>query len=587
MSSNMRIESARRKWAALSERPFVHLVRLFLGRIFYGNGDAGEGELPFGAGVLLALLPLPGGFYAVFLFEKYSSLLEWMRGEQIREPLTAAMPEEYFFIVLSVVVTGLVSVWRWDSIFPDRRDHANLVPLPLRTGAIFLSNLIAVLLLAAILAIDVNLASAFLFPLALGASVNSFGFFVHFLGVHALVVIMASVYSFFAVLLTIGLLMAMLPYPLFRRFSLYLRAAIIAGLVATPATSFAVPTALDRWPNTVVHLLPPVWFLGLSQRLGHVASPQLAALARTALIASAITLVASVIIYAISYGRFFARIPEVANDAGRTRPEGFSWIYKLLDRTVLTSPFDRGGYRFVVKTLLRSEPHTLTLGGFCALGFVLAAQFLVSAFNGRHSGAGTVLSPELLALPLILSYCTLVGIRLAFEVPIELRANWIFQFNIDKTNGDAASLATKMMLSFVLPWVFAIVLPLSVCLYGLGAGLLESFVVTTWSFLLARALVLRFRKLAFTCAFPPFRESAVVLAISYVLGFFVFVVLTANLEYWALFSPARAAVLITIAGICWYVLFRLRKEVQDADKRLIFDEGSPTGYELLDLARGS
>jgi hypothetical protein len=318
-----------------------------------------------------------------------------------------------------------------------------------------------------------------------------------------------------------------------------------------------------------------------------VASPQLAALARIALIAPAITLVAAIFIYTISYGRFFVRIPEVANDAGQTRREGFSWIYKLLDRTVLTSPFDRGGYRFVVKTLLRSEPHTLTLGGFWALGFVVASQFLASAFHSRHSDAGTVLSPELLAIPLILSYCTLVGIRLAFEVPIELRANWIFQFNVDKDNGDAAALASKVMLSFVLPWVFGIVLPLSVCLYGLKTGLLEAFVVTAWSFLLARALLLRFRKLGFTCGYPPFRESAVVLAISYVLGFFVFVVLTANLEYWALFSPARAAVLIAIAGICWYVLVRLRKEVPDVDKRLIFDEGSPTGYELLDLARGS
>jgi hypothetical protein len=318
-----------------------------------------------------------------------------------------------------------------------------------------------------------------------------------------------------------------------------------------------------------------------------VASPQFAALARTAWIASTITLVASIFIYAISYRRFFVRIPEVVHNAGQTRPGGFSWIYNLLDRTVLTSPFDRGGYRFVVKTLFRSEPHTLTLGGFWALGLVVASQFLVSWFNSRHSGAATVLSPELLAIPLILSYCTLVGIRLAFEVPIELRANWIFQFHVDKNNGDAASLASKVMLSFILPWVFGIVLPLSAYLYGLGAGLLEAFVVTSWSFLLARVLVLRFRKLAFTCAYPPFRESAVVLGIFYVLGFFIFVVLTAHLEYWALFGPARAAVLIGLAGGVWYVLFRLRREVPDVDKRLIFEESPPTGYELLDLARGS
>lgn len=112
MGSNMWIGSAHRKWAALSERPFGRLVDLFLGRMLSGNSDSGEDQLTFGAGLLLALLPLPGGFYAVFLFEKYSTLLAWMRGEHMREPLTAAMPEEYFFIVLSMVVTGLVAVWR-------------------------------------------------------------------------------------------------------------------------------------------------------------------------------------------------------------------------------------------------------------------------------------------------------------------------------------------------------------------------------------------------------------------------------------------------------------------------------------------
>ena len=57
------------------EQPFGMLVRLFAGRIFHGGGDESSGELDVGLGVVLSLLALPGGFYAMLLFEKYSTLL--------------------------------------------------------------------------------------------------------------------------------------------------------------------------------------------------------------------------------------------------------------------------------------------------------------------------------------------------------------------------------------------------------------------------------------------------------------------------------------------------------------------------------
>jgi len=116
-------------------------------------------------GLLLSLLPLPGGFYSIFLFEKYSTLLQWMQGRSDVDPLAAALSDEYFFIVFSMVVTGVVAVWRWEDIFPDRRDYANLVPLPISMRHIFFANLLAILLLTLVLALDVNVASALLFPL--------------------------------------------------------------------------------------------------------------------------------------------------------------------------------------------------------------------------------------------------------------------------------------------------------------------------------------------------------------------------------------------------------------------------------------
>jgi hypothetical protein len=575
-----------RKWDIHSQEPFFRLVRLFVGRVFHGGGDSAEGELDLSMGLVLSLLALPGGFYSAFLLEKFSTLLQWMRGQHGFDPLAAALPDEYFFIVLSMTVTGVVAVWRWDSIYPDRRDYSNLVPLPISMRNIFLANVGAILFLTIVLALDVNAVSAILFPLVVSAFQGSFSFFAQFVWVHAFVVVLASIFSFFAVFATVGLLMVTLPYAAFRRISLYLRGTIIACLVATLATSFVVPSMLEQLPGTSVRFLPPVWFLGLCQLIRGRASPPLALLGRVALLGTAIIIAVALVIYALSYRRCFVRVPETVETAkadSRARPP---WIFPILDRTILTSPFQRAGYRFAMKTLLRSERHGLVLGGFFGLGVVTASQFLFTSFSGQQIEAGSLPSSEILAVPLILSYCIILGVRFVLDIPTEMGANWVFRICLDKTKHECVPLARKFILTFVLPWLFAIVLPLYGYLWGWRVGMLQAVVVTLWSLLLTDILLLRFRKIPFTCSYPPFRDSAVVLVLFYVLGFFVFVVLTSHLEHWGLSNPILMGSLIAIVLIAWYVVSRFHQGIEEIDKELIFEENAPAPFELLDLGRG-
>jgi hypothetical protein len=566
--------------------PFMRLVRLFVGRAFHGSGDSGEGELGFSVGLVLSLLPLPGGFYSIFLLEKYSTLLQWMRGQRMSDSLAEAIPDEYFFIVLSMVVTAAVALWRWDSIFPDRRDYANLVPLPISTRNIFLANVAAILFLALVLALDVNAVSALIFPVAISASVDSFSFFAQFLVVHVVIVLLASIFSFFLVFFTIGMLMVVLPYRAFRKISLYLRSAMMGALIALLATSFVVPSLLNHTPKNLVRFLPPTWFLGLCQLLRGRASPALALLGYQALIGLAITVVGALVAYAISYYTSFKRIPETSDIISANQGTGLSWFFRLLDQTVLISKFQRGGYRFAMKTLMRSEHHGLVLGAFFGLGIVTASQFLFAAFRGKEVQAGHLPSFEILAVPLVLSYCMIVGIRLAFELPAELRANWIFRLSLDKSKHECIPLAVKIMLTFIVPWVLGILFPVYGYLWGWRVGLLQSIVVTLWSLLLGEFLLLKFRKVPFTCSYPPFRNSALVMALSYVLGFFVFVILTSKLEHWALVNPAAMVCFVVFPLTTWYVLSRLRQDIPAVDKELIFEENAGTGFELLDLKRG-
>ena len=186
-------------------------MRLFVERIFRGGGDADTEGLDLGIGLVLTMLAMPGGFVSILLFDKYGTLLQWLRGVKNVDTLLIAMPDEYFFIVLSMTVTGAAAVWRWDAIFPDRRDYANLVHLPVSSRAIFSANLMAVLFLVALVAVDVNAASCILFPMVVAAAQSQFMFFLKFAAVHAAGVVLASIFAFFAVFSVLGLLMAVLP----------------------------------------------------------------------------------------------------------------------------------------------------------------------------------------------------------------------------------------------------------------------------------------------------------------------------------------------------------------------------------------
>ena len=124
-------QSMRQGWSRFSRQPFVRLVRHCVDRVFYGGDGLDGDELDFGIGAILGLLAMPGAFISILLSDKYSSLLRFLRHETHFDVYAASLPDEYFFIVLSMVVAGAVAIWKWDKLLPDRRDYANLAPLPI------------------------------------------------------------------------------------------------------------------------------------------------------------------------------------------------------------------------------------------------------------------------------------------------------------------------------------------------------------------------------------------------------------------------------------------------------------------------
>jgi hypothetical protein len=568
----------------LLRTPFGCLLRVFLGRMFHGGGETGAEELDLGVGVLLILLAMPGLLVSLLMFEKYGSLIRYLRGEGAFDPFKAAIPDEYFFIVLSMVVTGIAALWRWDSIFLDRRDFTNLVPQPVSLRSIFFANLSAILVLAGLFTIVVNAASLLLFPVAVAGSRSSFLFFLRFAAGHAIAVLAASSFSFFAVFAIAGGLMAVMPTSLFRRISLLVRFAIGIVLLGLIASVFTVPDSLVRMSVAGaqrVAILPPISFLGVARTIwtwGRGSEPFVGFMTRSAWSALGLALCGAVVAYTLSFRRSFLRTPETAGTGPLPRLQLSSPTSLLLDKTVLRAFSLRACYRFAARTLLRSNGHLQVVLGFAALGLVASAEALSSIKGNRVVSPWLHPPVEFLSVPLILSYCLIVGIRFAFEIPADLAANWIFRMGLSPDDRQPRQVARRLLLAFSLSWLAPACFVVTLVLYGWLIALLHTAMVVVCDVLLVEVLLVHFRKIPFTCSYPAFQSNSGVILVAYLFGFFVFTGYIPEMERWALLRPATMLLLVPLFVVALLGLRAYRKQILDMDKQLIFEEPSPFSF---------
>jgi hypothetical protein len=172
-------------------------------------------------------------------------------------------------------------------------------------------------------------------------------------------------------------------------------------------------------------------------------------------------------------------------------------------------------------------------------------------------------------------------------VPAEHNANWIFRLVVRKDSMECTQLARNVMLSFVLPWCVVVVPVVYGYLWGWPVALAQAAVTIVGSLTLARVLLVGYRKLPFTCSYPPFRQSAILLVLLCALGYVVFVVFLSTLESWALSQPWYWIPLIVMMAAAWCVAWLRESNIADIDRRLLFDEGAASGFEWLDLEHRS
>ena len=142
---------------------------------------------------ILALLVMPGVLKTFGSISKYFiiALIPGVNWDQ------AILIDTYSFLVLSMILTGFITVFEWDALFPDDKDIYNLTPLPIKPRTLFFAKVITLSLFVGFTNMAINGVSTVLFPgVALSASGKPSSAGIMYTAGHGISLLLSSVFVF-------------------------------------------------------------------------------------------------------------------------------------------------------------------------------------------------------------------------------------------------------------------------------------------------------------------------------------------------------------------------------------------------------
>jgi hypothetical protein len=256
-------------------------------------------------------------------------------------------------------------------------------------------------------------------------------------------------------------------------------------------------------------------------------------------------------------------------------------IPKRLLSLLFPTAFERACADFMASVLLRSERHLMFLGGYLGVGLVLTAQTAMDSVN--HYPAGVLLNADLLAIPFLLSFFIVTGLRFVFDMPAVVTANWVFRSILEDPCPIPRRPVRKILLLSTLTWQLALLLPLTTAKFGLSIAVLHTVVVMLLSITLVEFVLARFNKIPFTCSNRPDMRALVTRILGSVFAVMIFVPVLASMETSMLLNPLRFTYGLILLVIAWYAIWRYRNEAPLTQQCITFEDAPPPAFELLKL----
>src|SRR5215470_13337788 len=134
------------------------LVRHFFSRFFDRDSISAGADAHANVVQIVAMLALPGAIVSLFTIADHPLI----RSEVARLWLRAG--DRYVFVCYSMVVMGFVMTFKWDSLFPDRRDYLILTPLPISLREFFVAKVASLCGFLGLFVVAINFFSCLMIP---------------------------------------------------------------------------------------------------------------------------------------------------------------------------------------------------------------------------------------------------------------------------------------------------------------------------------------------------------------------------------------------------------------------------------------
>lgn len=535
-----------------STRSFGVLFRHFLGGFLDNDLVAPAGDLHGPLSKAVAILALIGLLYPFKLlgtygrpFWDYASLdaLSWA--------------DKSTFVLISLVVTGLLTVVEWDALRLDRRDCLALGPLPIRARTILSAKLAALGTFLLALSVPLTLLGGLTFPIIMHAGWRSgVRLAAATMAGHLVATLAAAWFAFFTLLAVQSLLQCVPGRSVARRAAAAIQLIATLGLVVALlllpfiASSTA---ALKQASNGAGGFAPHLWFVGMYQVIAGQGDADWARLASRGWLALLLSALAGTGASLLAYRRALGSTLEHAATAGGGASPLVS-LTGLAARLLARDATARGFFSFSMLTMLRSPWHRLLLAVSAGVALALAAVTLDAATR-TADGLGRVpmRASHALAMQWVVLVIVLAGVRVAAAVPAELRASWVLRLlETDRPQRWMAGFRAAVLAGLVAPavalmsvvmiwqynWRTTVTLELAACLFA-GAAF--------------EALFLGFGRVPFACPAEQEMGDARVRGPLAVALFTILVVPVAELVTLGLQTGAGAAAVLAsgLAAIAW------------------------------------
>jgi CubicO group peptidase (beta-lactamase class C family) len=375
----------------------------------------------------------------------------------------------------------------------------------------------------------------------------------------------------FSCVLSVQGIVQLLPRQQYLRISPVLQMAFFCLLLTMyflqpPFTSLETLAANQR----LLSWMPSAWFFALFLKLNGPMPVQLAFLADRAWKGLAIAGSGAVAAYLICYFRTLRLIVEQPDIAPGSH--GRNWLPRF------GNSLETAVGQFAVRTLFRSRQHRVILAFYLGIGLAVTIFFMRTP-EARKLSAATFgdswheVGVPLLASSILMMTAWVVGMRMVFSMPLDLRANWIFR--VTPVPGGPQCLVARRRalrgLSLIPLWAGSAVLFFSLWPWRAAAGHL--IVLGLLGIIVTELCLHGTQKIPFTCSYLP-GKSSFHLAFFASLGLLLLLIFkAADWERLALGNPAGYLSMLGILAIAVALArWRTAAVAQSWDGDLQFEE---------------